>query len=143
MPSPQDIAKQQIEAAFAQDWDKLRKLYSANVQYIDPDGAWNGRDAAIAHLREGVEPIPDASYELKYVGGDDRVAVAEWSLTGTNTGPLTMPDGSQLPATGKRLSLNVVTLYDVQGGEIVSERNYWDNMAAYAQLGLLPEEATA
>ncbi len=139
MPSPQEIARQQIQYAFDRDFDALRKLYSPSVQYVDPDGELTGVEAVMDHLKQQVGPFPDATHEVRFVGGDDAFAMAEWQMTGTNTGSLTMPDGSTLPATGLAVVLPVVTIYDVRDGLIVSERNYYDNLGLYAQLGLLPE----
>ena len=49
-----------------------------------------------------------------------------------------MPDGSTLPATGRDVELKRWS-FRARDGVITAERNYWDNMAIYAQLGLLPE----
>lgn len=38
---------------------------------------------------------------------------------------------------GAPIALDVMTAYDVLDGRIVSERNYWDNIALLTQLGVL------
>ena len=56
---------------------------------------------------------------------------------GTNTGPLTMPDGSELPPTGAVVSVPYVGVHTVRGGLFVSSHYYWDQMAFLKPLGLL------
>ena len=138
--SPREIVEQQINAAFGGDWEKLRTLYADDVQYRDPDGELKGVDEAVAHLQEQMVAFPeggDLSIHRVYEAGD--AAIAEWSAAMKNPGPLHLPDGTELPATGREVTIEVVTIYDIENGVIVSERNYWDNVALFAQLGLLPE----
>jgi hypothetical protein len=71
------------------------------------------------------------------------MAVAEYIWAATNTGPLNLPGGSTLPATGKRIELPCVTVVEVKDGLVAAERSYWDMMAAFQQMGLLPATATA
>jgi ketosteroid isomerase-like protein len=60
-------------------------------------------------------------------------------VEGVNTGPLAMPDGSQLPATHRSAEIPAMELARVRNGKIVEHRFIWDNMAFLGQLGLLPE----
>jgi predicted ester cyclase len=67
----------------------------------------------------------------------------EWTFTGTNTGPFRLPDGIEVPAAGKRVEIRSMELVEVRDGKIVVDNLYYDFMAAVAQLGLVPEGATA
>jgi predicted ester cyclase len=49
-----------------------------------------------------------------------------------------MPDGSELAATGRHVSVPFVALFDVQGDAISSHRADWDVATVMAQLGLVP-----
>jgi predicted ester cyclase len=66
----------------------------------------------------------------------------EWTFAGTQTGPLPLPDGTQLPPTGKRLEIKGMELVQVRDGKIVIDNLYYDAMAILAQVGLLPQGAT-
>ena len=66
---------------------------------------------------------------------------AEWTFAGTNTGPLVMPDGTELPPTGKRIEFKGMELVQFRDGKAAVDHVYWDNMAFAGQLGLLPEAA--
>jgi predicted ester cyclase len=95
----------------------------------------------VQHLQAQLEAFPDSrklSIKRVYEAGD-RAAVVEWAATMKNAGPVKLPDGSELPPTGNDVTIEVVTIYDVENGLITSERNYWDNAGLLAQLGLLPE----
>jgi ketosteroid isomerase-like protein len=61
---------------------------------------------------------------------------------GTHTGPLLMPDGTELSPTGKRIELKGMELVQLRDGKVAVHHGYWDNMALTGQLGLLPGGAT-
>lgn len=67
----------------------------------------------------------------------DRVS-CELAVQATQDGPLTMPDGSVLPASGKELSFQSGVFWNVgQDGLITEERSYFDVTGVASQLGLL------
>jgi steroid delta-isomerase-like uncharacterized protein len=139
--SPKEIVEKQIRVAIGGDWSELRTLYADGVHYRDPDGEFDGADQAVEHLQQQMTAFPDEadlSIRRIYEIGDE-AAIAEWTATMRNTGPLRLPDGTELPATGNEVTIETVTIYDIANGVITSERNYWDNAALLAQLGLLPE----
>jgi predicted ester cyclase len=64
--------------------------------------------------------------------------VAEWTTRGTHIGPLAMPDGTQIPATGKTVEIVGVSVVTVKDGKVVSQRDYFDNVAVMSQLRMMP-----
>ena len=72
------------------------------------------------------------------LAGDGELLAEEGVLTGTNNGPIPMPDGSGLPATGSAVELPYIAMHTVRDDRIVESRYYWDQMAMLGQLGLLP-----
>jgi hypothetical protein len=120
--SAQELARKQIEAAFAADWPALERLYADDVQYRDPDSRLTSRAAVLDHLRGQVDAFAGFDYTISHSYSDSADgAVVEWSMSGDYA--------------GKPVSLDIVTAYDFLGDRIVSERNYWDNAAFQAQLG--------
>jgi predicted ester cyclase len=67
----------------------------------------------------------------------------EWTFAGTQTGPFLLPDGMQLPPTGKRMEIRGMELVQVRDGKIVVDNLYYDTTAGLAQLGLVPQGAAA
>jgi predicted ester cyclase len=49
-----------------------------------------------------------------------------------------MPDGTELAATGRHVSVPFVTLFGVKENKISSHGAYWDVATVMAQLGLMP-----
>lgn len=112
----QDLARKQIEAAFAADWPTLERLYADDVQYRDPDTRLSGRAAVLDHLRAQIGAFAGFDHRISRAYSDSADgAVVEWSMSGD--------------LGGKLVSLDIVTAYDFLGDRIVSERNYWDNTA--------------
>jgi predicted ester cyclase len=119
--SVQDLARKQIEAAFAADWSTLEQLYADDVQYRDPDTRLSSRAAVLEHLRGQVDAFAGFGYTIRHTYSDSAGGAAvEWTMSGDYA--------------GKPVSLDIITAYDFLGHHIVSERNYWDNAALHAQL---------
>jgi len=136
-PTPGEIARKQIDAGAARDWQTLRSLYAANVRYVDPNGESQGVDAAINSLERTLKPFGKVTVAIVKVYEGKDYAVAEWTMSAINSAEITLADGSQVPPTDNEVNLNMVTIYDVKDGKIVSERNYYDALAMYGSLGLL------
>ena len=67
----------------------------------------------------------------------------EWTFAGTHTRPLPLPDGSELPPTGKRIEIAGMELVLVRDGKVILNTLYYDNLAVAAQLGVIPAGAAA
>jgi predicted ester cyclase len=66
------------------------------------------------------------------------VIASEWHFRGVNTGALVLPDGTEIAPSGKAVELTGCSVTTIRDGKIASETMYYDNMTAFAQLGLLP-----
>ena len=53
-----------------------------------------------------------------------------------------MPDGTQIPPTGRRVEIKGMELVQVRDGKIIIDNLYYDSVAILAQFGLLPQGAT-
>jgi ketosteroid isomerase-like protein len=87
------------------------------------------RDHAFSDIDLEVAPLD--------VGGD--YACAEWSVSMTHTGPLVLAGGEVAEPTGTRITLNGVTVAEFRGDRICSLRQYWDEFAAFDQIGLIAD----
>ena len=116
------------------DVDGAVDLVADDGDFRSPMGRMPGKEAIRAFLAGFDTAFPDAHYDLEHVveaGG--RVAV-EGVYQGTHEGPLGLPDGGSVPATGRRVHAPFVTMFDVAGGRITSHRPYWDLAGFMAQL---------
>lgn len=137
-------SRETVLAAFdawnAHDLPKVAGFYRPDVVLVTPDiGEVKGREQAIEWNRAFMEAFPDAKMEIpaSYDSGD--TAIVEWVFRGTNTGPLPLPSGETLPATGKRVTVRGIDVSTLEGGSVVSQRSYYDQVELMTQLGLMPE----
>jgi steroid delta-isomerase-like uncharacterized protein len=116
------------------DVDGAMALLADGADFRSPVGRVRGGDAIRGFLAGFDTAFPDAHFDLEHVveaGG--RVAV-EGVYQGTQDGPLGLPDGGSLPATGRRVHAPFVTMFDIADGRITSHRPYWDMAGFMAQL---------
>jgi len=123
------------------DVEGLVNLHTEDATLMTPFGTAQGRAAIREALSRDKAAFPDHTMTVDvYVEQGDTMA-AEWTMVGTNTGPLLMPDGTELPPTGKRVELKGMELAQMRDGKAAVHHQYWDNMAVAGQLGVLPEAA--
>ena len=138
MEANRNLLDQYVELYNAGDLDACMELYADDAVQLMADGLFTGRGDIEQRLARDLTAFPDATYTVtSFVEQGDSFA-DEWTFTGTNTGPFTLPDGSQVPPTGKRVEIKGMELVQVRDGKIVVDNLYWDAMAALAQLGFVP-----
>ncbi|HEX6514214.1 MAG TPA: ester cyclase [Nocardioidaceae bacterium] len=127
----------------AGDLDGVMELYADDSSQLMPDGVFEGRSAIRDRLAKDVTGFSDLAHRVvSYVEQGDAFA-DEWVFVGTHTGLVVLPDGTEVPATGKRVEVPGMELVRVRNGKIVVDNLYYDNLAVAAQLGLLPQSAPA
>lgn len=129
-------------AAFnAKDWAKFAPCYAENATSEEVDSgmpAWVGRNDIVekgSKMFAASAPDETGELELVLVNGNDIAAVV--LLKGTNTGPLTGPNG-ELPATKKKFGLLMGHAADTteDGRAVAHDRLYLDGGTFMGQLGL-------
>jgi steroid delta-isomerase-like uncharacterized protein len=121
------------------DLDGCMDLYAEDAVQLMPDGVFEGRAAIRERLGRELAAFPDIEWGLlSYIEQGDAFA-DEWSFAGTHSGLLLLPDGSELPATGRRVEVRGMELVEMRDGKIVVDNLYYDNLAVAAQLGLFPQ----
>jgi ketosteroid isomerase-like protein len=146
MGQARDILDQLTDAAMVQhDANAAAGCYADDAVVMTPDaGEVRGREGITEYWRQFIEGFPDGRWESinKLEAGD--TAVDEGYIIGTNTNPLTLPTGDQLPATGKALKMRGCDIATVQDGKITEHHLYFDELDFMRQLGLTePEPAGA
>jgi len=135
----QALVQKQYACIRKRDWDALASLYHPLVRYSDPDVDLTGREKVVERARRLEAPFSDVKLDVSFVPAGSGCAVCEWVYSAANHDALTLPDGVDLPATGKRISLAGISVFQIEGDLVVAERSYWDNAALYSQLGVLPQ----
>ncbi len=142
MSSIRDLAEQGAQLYNAGDVEGMVDLYTEDATLVTPVGTFGGRAAIHEALSRDKAAFPDHAVTLDVIVEQGDTLAEEWTMTATHTGPLVMPDGTELPPTGKRIEIKGMNLVQLRDGKVAVFHMYYDNMAMAGQLGLLPEAAT-
>jgi steroid delta-isomerase-like uncharacterized protein len=143
MSANRKLLERYVELYNAGDLDGCMKLYAEDAVQLMPDGFYEGRGAIRERLALELDAFPDIAWSVESFIEDGDLFADEWTFRGTHAGPILLPDGTELPATGKRVELRGMEYVQMRDGKIVVDNLYYDNMAVAAQLGLVPQGATA
>ena len=86
--------------------------------------------------REQRKAVPDMRVKVNHIVAEGDLVSVYWTASGTNTAP-----GWGVPATGKSISINGMTLFRFAHGLIQEEWSVFDQYSIMKQLGLLPAKA--
>jgi steroid delta-isomerase-like uncharacterized protein len=143
MGANRKLLEDYVEWYNAGDLDACMELYADDAVQRMHDGIFEGRAAIQERLSRELAGFPDATYIVDSFVEQGEVFTDEWTFVGTHTYPFPLPDGSALPATGRRVELSGMELVRVRDGQIVVDNMYYDFAAVLTQLGLVPEVAIA
>jgi predicted ester cyclase len=122
----------------AGDLDAFVNEYAEDAVLVTPDGSAQGRQAIHSKWTQEQTSFPDRTQTVDVLVEQGDTIATEFTWVATNTGPLVLPGGTQLPPTGKRIQLKGMVLTTFSAGKIVRQHMYWDNADALTQMGLLP-----
>lgn len=96
-----------------------------------PSGEFAGPDGYKQLYNAYVTAFPDCQFTIDTLVAEGDTVSLSYTFSGTHTGPL-----QDVPATGKRVSVQGVSVSRVVGGRSIEERVLWDNHGLMQQLGL-------
>ena len=133
-----ELTAHAVELYNAGDIDGFCELYAQDALLVTPDGTYAGRDAIRNYWSKNKSSFPVYHLTVNTSAEKGEFTFDEFTWSGTNTGPLYLPDGSELPATGKTVEFNGMELTQVRDGKMIVHKLYWDNVVALTKLGLMP-----
>ena len=142
MAEAREISDRYTDAINARDADAIGALYADDGVLSEPAGEFRGREAIVQYWGRFFTAFPDLNGRDEFKAESGDTAINEWSVSGTNSGPMETPEGT-MPATNERLTLRGCDAITVRDGLIRSHRVYYDQVGFMTQLGLVPEEVTA
>jgi ketosteroid isomerase-like protein len=142
MGSNKAILDRYVERYNAGDLDAVMDLYAEDAVQFMPDGFYEGRGAIRERLTRELAGLSDLVWAVESFVEDGDEFADEWSVVATHSGPIRLPDGSEIPPTGNRIELRGMEYVRVHDGEIVVDNLYYDNAGLLAQLGPVPAGAT-
>lgn len=139
-----DVARENVEAFNAADWDRFRSHLADECVYDEPgtQRRVEGADAIIDVNRGWHEAFPDAHGTIERAVGTDGTVTLEITWEGTQSGTLHMPTGD-IPPSNRRVAVRAVQVIDIEGDRIREAHHYFDVLGMMAQLGVMPQQAGA
>ncbi len=125
----------------AQDIEIFRQRHKPDVVVRWP-GQPNPTIGIEDHTKESIafwKTFPDQKldnqpYRVFFASGDWTCSVARFR--GTMAGPMTGPDGKEIPPTGKKFDIEFYTIAKWDNGQIVEENLMYDLVTFMKQIGL-------
>jgi steroid delta-isomerase-like uncharacterized protein len=134
-----------VDAFNSADWEAMRELMAPDSVYeeLATGRRFEGVDAILDVNKAWKAAFPDAAGAVTDAFGcDDRVAVRiTWQ--GTQSGPLPLPSGAEIPATDRRVNVPACQIVRVSDGKIAEACHFFDMLAMLDQLGTVSEDALA
>ena len=90
-------------------------------------------DEDMAAAKEERRIVPDLKVRVNQILAERDLVAVYWTAWGTNTQP-----GMGLPGTGKKISVDGMTIFRFKGGKISEEWNVWEWLSVLQQAGVLP-----
>jgi steroid delta-isomerase-like uncharacterized protein len=147
-PMSEDLiqaAREEVEAFNAGDWDRLAAAVTEGAVHEEPATGRRveGIDPFIELNRGWKEAFPDARGTVtdEFACGDRVALRITWE--GTQSGPLELPGGGQIPPTNKQVTVYGCQLFRITDGKIAEGIHYFDMLGIFEQLGAINAEAMA
>ena len=131
-----DVARENIEAFNAGDWERFGATLSTGCVYDEPGTQRHveGLDAVVELNRGWREAFPDAHGTVERAVADNGTVTLEITWEGTQSGPLQTPDGD-VPPSNRRVVARAAEIFDIEGEKIKEAHHYFDMAGMLQQIG--------
>jgi steroid delta-isomerase-like uncharacterized protein len=131
-----DVARENVEAFNAGDWERFRATLAAGCVYDEPatQRHLEGQEAILEANRGWKEAFPDAHGRVERAIGGDGTVTLEITWEGTQTGPLHTPEGDIAPSS-RHVVVKAAEVFEVDGDKIREAHHYFDMMGLLQQIG--------
>jgi predicted ester cyclase len=114
------------------------RLFHPRGALVTPEVTADGHEEVGLYLEYFFTAFPDSHRSTWRQIDVGDCAINEVTLTSTHKGPLLLPNGEEVQATGRRVHLRVCEIITVEDGLVISFQSYFDQLELLAQLGLYP-----
>jgi steroid delta-isomerase-like uncharacterized protein len=143
MSANRKLLDRYVELYNAGDLDGVMDLYAEDAVQNMPDGTFEGRSTIRERLAQELNGFTDVNHTVRSFIEEGDTFADEWTFAGTHTRPFLLPDGAELPPTGKRVEIEGMEFVQVRDGKVLINTLYYDNMAVAVKLGVVPAGAIA
>jgi steroid delta-isomerase-like uncharacterized protein len=116
--------------------DIIDEVYASDVVWHEPDREIHGIQEAKQDISLYKTAFPDMNVTVEDQIAEGDKVVTRVTIRGTHQGE-TEEFG---PPTGRQIEGEGVTISRIEGGKIVEDWDYYDNLTLLQQLGLAPEQ---
>ncbi|MFH0917301.1 MAG: ester cyclase [bacterium] len=132
-------AGEYMEAMNAHDHARMSSYHAEGFQFMAPGMPGPGGEAAHrAYMEQNWTAFPDLTFQTTQTIADGDYVVENWIGTGTHDGPLAMPTGDSVPATGRTGTVPGSDTIEFKDGKMIRVDVYFDRMSLLANLGVVP-----
>jgi steroid delta-isomerase-like uncharacterized protein len=133
-----DIARETVECFNAGDWERLRDLHAPDCveEEFATERSLHSFDEMLEAAKGWKRAFPDAHGTVIDAYGDGPIAVLEIEWEGANSGPMQLPHGGEMPATGRGGHVKACQVFEIHDGRVTATRHYFNLMTLLNQLGV-------
>jgi ketosteroid isomerase-like protein len=128
-----------LRAAVDGDLSPIETVFTDDVKAWTPALTASSRSELFAAYEQRDGAFSELEVEVLPLDVSGAYACAEWTVTMTHTGPLSVAEGHTVEPTGLRITVHGATVAEFRGEQICALRQYWDEFAVLEQLGVLQE----
>lgn len=135
MEANKTLIREFVEAVNRKDWQRFDELVAPEfVRHSSTFGQSNvsNRETLREYLMAESKTFPDARETINFLVAEGDKVTVHSHCHATQRGPM-----GSLPATGRTLSSNFISIYRIANGRIVEAWAEWDALAGLIQLGHL------
>jgi steroid delta-isomerase-like uncharacterized protein len=138
-------ARRFTECYNAADWDGMRDLMATDAVYeeVGTGRRIEGPAAILDVNRAWKSALPDSQGTISEAFACDDRVVLRITWSGTQSGPLPLPTGGELPPTNRQISVPACQIVRVADGKLVEAIHFFDMLTLLEQLGTISEDALA
>ena len=129
-----------IRRLYEEVWNQRKlgvvdELLSASHALNDPNNPGSQVGPALYKQRvvELTTALPDLCFTIEDTVAEGEKFVACWTFSGTHQG-----EYRGIPATGKKISVEGITIHHIKNGKILDSYTRWDALGLMRQLGGVP-----
>jgi ketosteroid isomerase-like protein len=131
-----EIKEKLLQALNDRDMNRVLECYSPDAVLVTPVGVAEGHEQIAWYYEHFFVAFPDMRIIAWQILPCGDTTVNEWTITGTHTGPFLMPNGDVTEGTGRQIIVRGSGVCAIEKGKIITNREYYDQLELYTQLGL-------
>ena len=122
-----ELVRTTYDAFTSRDFEAAVACVAEDLEWTEVASGrrYSGPEGMLREYREWARAFPDGSAEITNPLESGDWVTVEFTVTGTNTGPMMGPDG-ELPPSNARVELQCCDVLQVRDGRVIGGRSYFD-----------------